>query len=399
MIGRTVGRIGLSLFLFLTVVAAARTEEPSPAATKKLAPGDIQKLIDQLGDEKFAKREQAMRQLRALGEEALDAVEKALRSEDAEVRNRADKLAVDLRHIRRERLYRAMAEKIKDLPLDQFIDHMATRKEFDKPENWDRLYDIAKVLSQRAEMLADRKWPLPNLNYKTFPTDSGKSAVRYVNQKIRADGIDRRISALQNCVLVSSGNVQYITSIVNSIVFIEGDLEACTSIIDSFVVCNGSLGRSNIIRNSVLLTTGDFVGSTRADQSFFQVKSVGRHTVASQNVYLNLDSVASANSTNNRFIQNEKGPLQSVIFFKPSLLGIEISKSDGRVRIDKVAEGKPFARAGLRAGDIITAAEGGDVSSVEALNRILRRRLPYESIILKIRREDKTVEVKVRLPQ
>ncbi len=399
MIERTIVRACLVLGLALTIRAAAADEARRSEPLQKVDAAEIQKLIERLGDEKFVRREEAMRQLRALGEPALDAIEKALRSEDAEIRSRAEKLAVELRHIRRERLFRAMAEKIKDLPLDQFVDRLATRDEFDKTENWDRLYDIANIMSQRAEMLADRKWPLPNLNYKTFPTVSGKSAVRYVNQKIRADGIDRRISALQNCVLVSSGNVQYITSIVNSIVFIEGDLAACTSIIDSFVVCNGSLGRAVLIRNSVVLTTSDFASSTRAERSFFQVKSVGNHAISSQNVYLNLKSVASRNATDNRFIQNDKGPLQAVTFFKPSLLGVELSKLDKFARVDKVVEGKPFARAGLRVGDIVTATDEGEVVSFEALNKFLRRRLPGESISLKVRRGEKTVEIDVKLAE
>ncbi len=398
MIERTIVRACLVLGLALTIRAEAADEQRSKPP-QKVDGAEIQKLIERLGDEKFARREEAMRQLHALGELALDAVEKALRSEDAEVRSRAERLAVDLRHIRRERLYRAMAEKIKDLPVDQLVDRLAARDEFDKPDNWDRLYDIARIMSQRAEMLADRKWRLPNLNYKSFPTVSGKSAVRYANQKIRAVGIDHRISALQNCVLVSSGNVQYITSIVNSIVFIEGDLTACTSIIDSFVVCNGSLGRSAVIRNSVLLTTGDFASSTRADQSFFQVKSVGRHSMASQNVYLNLKAVTGANATNNRFIQDEKGPLQAVTFFKPSLLGVELSKLDKLPHVEKVVEGKPFARAGLRVGDIVTATDEGEVVSIEAFNKFLRRRLPGETMTLKVRRGEKSVEIDVKLAE
>jgi hypothetical protein len=55
-------------------------------------PAEVERLIQQLGSEQFADREAASRALDAIGEPALDALRKAGRSSDAEVRRRADEL-------------------------------------------------------------------------------------------------------------------------------------------------------------------------------------------------------------------------------------------------------------------------------------------------------------------
>src|SRR6266849_3271622 len=60
---------------------------PAPDAAK------IDKLIAQLGSAKFDEREQATKDLDAIGAPALEALRKATKSEDAEVRMRATELA------------------------------------------------------------------------------------------------------------------------------------------------------------------------------------------------------------------------------------------------------------------------------------------------------------------
>ena len=162
------------------------------------------------------------------------------------------------------------------------------------------------------------------------------------------------MTGLDDCILVSGGSVDGFTGINNSIVFINGDLKRCTGIDNSFVFCHGNLGRVTVVRNSVIITTGHFIGSTRADNNFFQVKSVRRHTVARQNVYLNLKEVNCTRSEDNKLLQNKKGPLQGVAFFDTARLGLEFTTEGERVRIEKLHDDKPFAlrrTAGWRCGN------------------------------------------------
>src|SRR5205085_2689832 len=66
------------------LLAAAPPSRPSA--------GEVARLIEQLGSEKFAEREVASKRLKEIGEPALDALHKALSSDDLEVRYRARRI-------------------------------------------------------------------------------------------------------------------------------------------------------------------------------------------------------------------------------------------------------------------------------------------------------------------
>src|SRR5690349_6895172 len=71
--------------LLLIFVQSARCESP-----RKAAPSEVDRLIQQLGSDSFAEREAASKALDAVGESALEALQKAAREDrDAEVRRRA----------------------------------------------------------------------------------------------------------------------------------------------------------------------------------------------------------------------------------------------------------------------------------------------------------------------
>jgi WD40 repeat protein len=90
---------GIALLLlvlpFVPVVAVA------PAAR------DIDRLVKQLGDDDFLKREEASRRLREIGEPALDALGQAAASSDPEVHRRAGEIAEDIVTAVENKLYGA----------------------------------------------------------------------------------------------------------------------------------------------------------------------------------------------------------------------------------------------------------------------------------------------------
>jgi hypothetical protein len=73
------------VLLFVPVAAAAPNDKK------------IERLVKQLGSDKFKEREAATKRLVAIGEPALGALRKALTSDDREVRNRARKPGVLMR--------------------------------------------------------------------------------------------------------------------------------------------------------------------------------------------------------------------------------------------------------------------------------------------------------------
>jgi tetratricopeptide (TPR) repeat protein len=81
---------------------AAAAEKPSPeqppdGAASESSPGELRRLIQQLGDEDYFRREKAERQLAKLGFEAFDVLGEAAESEDLEIAARARRLLALMR--------------------------------------------------------------------------------------------------------------------------------------------------------------------------------------------------------------------------------------------------------------------------------------------------------------
>src|SRR5262249_22526409 len=95
--------------------------------------------------------------------------------------------------------------------------------------------------------------------------------------------------------------------------------------------------------------------------------------------------------------EKESNPLGFVTFFDPSKGGIKVEKADGGVRVKEAEKGKPFAAAGLRADDLITALDGEAVKDAEQFRRLLRAKFAVEGeTVFKVRRSDKVLEVPVK---
>lgn len=91
----------------------------------------------------------------------------------------------------------------------------------------------------------------------------------------------------------------------------------------------------------------------------------------------------------------------------PVMMGINMSDADPAVlehlgiesgiRVDRVLEGLPSAKAGLRVGDVITAIDGKKPVDQDALRKTLREKKPGDTITLQIVRKGGEETVKVEL--
>jgi len=98
--------------------------------------------------------------------------------------------------------------------------------------------------------------------------------------------------------------------------------------------------------------------------------------------------------------EKETMPLGFVRFFDPAREGVIVEAANGGVRVKAVDAKKPFAQAGLRVGDVITAVEGEAVDSPDTFRRLLRRALTVdEGCTLGVLRSGKTLEVRVPIPE
>ena len=80
--------------------------------------------------------------------------------------------------------------------------------------------------------------------------------------------------------------------------------------------------------------------------------------------------------------------------------GIEVVASKLAVRVDSVEQDKAFARAGLRAGDLIFEFDGVPLRTPDCFRRALRRQVVWGmTATLRVRREGKWVEIRLPLPR
>ena len=153
------------------------------------------------------------------------------------------------------------------------------------------------------------------------------------------------------------------------------------------------------MQNSIILCTNKFKGSCTADDSVFDVHTIGRHTSANNNVYINLKAVETTTQSGNQFIQTDEGPLRLFTFFDLAGLGVELMPVHGGCRVTSVREGTLFAKAGFQKGDIIFSVDNGSGASVDAIRRRLRRPAAGADCVFRVLREDMVVELSVKLAE
>jgi len=153
------------------------------------------------------------------------------------------------------------------------------------------------------------------------------------------------------------------------------------------------------LHNSVVVCAGDFTARTMMHNCIIVAggkvncpRGVGDCVIAAGGrVYLPKDA-----AKDNIIRENQTTPLGFVTFFDPSQAGITVEAAEGGVRVKGVAEGKLFARAGLKMGDAVTELDGIAIKSVESFRTLLRRKLAEGGDgKLKVRRGGKMLEVGV----
>jgi hypothetical protein len=95
--------------------------------------------------------------------------------------------------------------------------------------------------------------------------------------------------------------------------------------------------------------------------------------------------------------ENERNPLGRVRFFDPAEAGVEVAPDKDGVKVKEAPRDRPFASAGLRPGDVVTALDGARTDSPEVFRKLLRAALAGEgpSLTLTVQRSGKTLTVAV----
>jgi S1-C subfamily serine protease len=97
-------------------------------------------------------------------------------------------------------------------------------------------------------------------------------------------------------------------------------------------------------------------------------------------------------------ILNAREPLGLLKLFDVRQAGIEVGPSGAGVEVRKVVAGSPFARAGFRVGDRVTAADGQKFSSPGQFRRAVRRgTMANEDVVFTVRQAGRTLDLAVAL--
>ena len=78
-------------------------------------------------------------------------------------------------------------------------------------------------------------------------------------------------------------------------------------------------------------------------------------------------------------------------------LGVTSDPNADNAKISRVSENSPAAKAGIKAGDIITRFDGKDINSFQDLSRLVKQKKPGDEVEVAVLRADQTLKLKLKL--
>jgi hypothetical protein len=372
----------------LWAVSASRAQSPRP-----LSKLPVEELVQHLGSSSFKEREEAARLL-TKRRDALPLLEKARHSANAEIARRAARILEAVAKAQAK----AMVRRLKALGLSGRIDAVAEllcRWPKDREESacWDATCQIAlSLLEQHTKQggqkirgvfnSATPRRPIAVLASKRVEEVPPEPIDAYYF--IRATEVEFYEPPI--CGIIGCSGPVHIVHLGSSVVFATGPVWA-KSVVNSLIISDGDVRVGNV-NNTLIVARGTvtYSGLLR------DCRIVAGRAVKKESKRARLH--------NCKVSEHEANPLGFIKFFDPAREGITVAPAKEGVSVKAVGGGKPFAKAGLRPGDVITAVNSQSSDSPEEFRRLLRRGLFAEDgVTLRIRRGDKALQVRVPPPR
>ncbi len=400
----------IAALLGLLMGRSSLCEQPTgdAPATEVSSRGQIERWIEQLGDDDFDVREAATRELKDR-EDAKPFLRKLLASSDAEVRRRAvDILSALDRKLATHELDKAL-ELAKDGRIDEVVDRLVHwQGSEDGRKGWEAVYQIATKAAESADqdpsarnLLESARLPLRSSRHDVLamqPTEvifpSVKAAYER-NNLIRGETINLGPHSLCKWSIIAGCYAVRLRSHAHFAIIACGGSVEVYALEGSIVICDGDFKADGGLENCVVIASGKVTCATMTGGVFISAREVEFPHGGKDRCVVRT---------------GETHPLNFIKFFNPAEAGVEVSADGdgGRVpdgvRVKGVAKDKPFAAAGLQAGDVITAVGGEKIDAsgkaddqFDSFRRPLRKALAAdEPFTLTVRRGDKTLELTVR---
>lgn len=401
---------------------------PPPVLTE----AEVGILIRQLGSDDYKTREEATRRLLRC-EEAEPALRRALRSSDPAVISQARSI-LDTFAQRREQRARErfgadavagradlLAERVVrwrgasddavcwqavlDLGLKlRALDQQSYRR-LAKGSNHDvnllgtKLADYVekyKVLALPAER------PMQGVSNLTL-VQSGPTSGRYLARGERVSTPDPNEGKLVAASLITATREVYLYDVAASIVLCGGPVTVKSGS-GLIVVCDGEFVVKQWLWDSIVIVRG----GVRCDggtltRCVLLAGDVGldKRTSASQSTIRSTGTISVSRYARVRDCDLKDGvkdALAPIKFFEPRDVGVEVAPSRLGVRVTKATG--VFARAGLRADDLVLSLDGAAARTPDIFRRLLRGRLAEGGeAVFQVRREGETLAVRGLMDQ
>jgi hypothetical protein len=383
---------------------------------------DVAALVKQLGSEDFAAREEASRRLSTLSVDAPPPeLLEALKSENPEIRDRALRALAALReHILRERELAATAHLPREErfakrgQVDLFVASTASNKlKTDDDRLWLPAFELgvrtAATTETKAGVFPLRASPGPGwAKIKDFPTyrksHLNNNLIRtsdpfVMDSKgymfciggIMASGVD--VDKKLKGLIVSRGTVRLRKGLESSLVLATGDVNV-EVMLYSTIICDGDVQLAASVR-SLIVARGNVVIENHSEEN--TIIAGGKVTLKKPR--LDGNRLTRKVDHEDHVQSGVTRPLGYITFFELSTAGVEVKVADTAVSVAKVAEGKSFAAAGVKVGDVVVTVNGKKPDSAESLRRLLRDALALGDATVTLKRGGKTETVKVNLPE
>jgi hypothetical protein len=270
---------------------------------EKVPPAEIKKLINQLGDDNFAVRARASRQLAQIPG-ALVTLRHFLKDGDHERRKRAQILVDQLTRKNLKSLLREIVKRKQKAPLDLLTDLVAEHKDKLEEQDWKEIF--ATIGAFQKYVLRDSKAKTslsdPNAKFSSYPLFNGEMLTRRTQLQFHKIAGDRVMFSdlhggavfasgsinpctLGGCIVLTNGGMAFgdSSAILASFVFSDQDV-SCETALGSLIVARGCV-KAKTIENNVIIEGADKTGivdffSTRFFGLTLVLKGEDIHVVA-----------------------------------------------------------------------------------------------------------------------
>lgn len=351
----------------------------------------VDTLVQQLGSDRYAAREGAARRLEeAPFAEIPDALQRALRSDDLEVRLRASRIVAKMHNRIAEQAMRRGLAAGRRGEVDLLVEGLAGWPRGARDErSWRAVLDCAWAIAGRA----GSRWAKPHA-LLTWVFDNFRDEL----PKARAEGSVLRLGDGEQHIRLFCGNAQPPDSgKIPKMAVCGDDAQLPTRRVAGGVLLVNGDGVADC--SWLVVSAGNVFASDIREKIVIARGHVYTRGPISRSVVIAGGAVTAREVCGSVVKQHDPHPLGFVRFFETARAGVEVAPAKFAVRATRVAPGGPFDKAGLRPGDLITSFDEAETPTPEALRRLLRRRyLQRGTAELTARRGGAALTLRVRFP-